>query len=98
MPAKTKTLADAVLEIVNRDVEQPLRRKIRVPAARMADARDRLAVRVHGEIRVAAHVDRRRRPPDDRRVEIPQLLGVVDRQVLPGNRSRLRRAAHQGKA
>ena len=29
---------------------------------------------------------------------IPQLLGVVDRQVLPGNRSRLRRAAHQGKA
>ena len=92
--AQADAFVHAVIQILNRDVDQPLRRKIGVATARMADAGDRFVVGLHREVGVVAHLDRLGRPAHDRRIEVPNRFGITDGEILPGDRSRPRRGAH----
>src|ERR1035438_3840034 len=90
LAAEFLAAADAEIQIVNRDVDQPHRRESHIFALCVADARDglRVAGRVHAEIVVIAHFYGRRGPTRHGLVEIAQSGRVGYGEVDPTDLSR----------
>lgn len=68
-------------QILHSNVNQPLRRQLRIGSPRVTDTGRRFITgrRNHAVIMITIHLDRLRLPSDDRRIEVAHPFGVGNR-------------------